>query len=538
MTTKEEQQRAVNAKRKLRSKQIAQLKASNEMLEAAKEGIIKRYGEGSDSAEELINDIDIAKEQNLERAASYLGASKNEVESIQYNKVNPAEEKAYFDRLARQGKSDEELHRKDLTNGGQKQIKTEKKTKLQILSDKLRALTSSNKPEVNNEMVDIEEDVKPMTKDEYQKLVNNKKDDNDGYFNQFKKKSSEQQSVGETEKKNMDKSIEHNEDNSTRGSVDIDTVIDEGRKYTDNNPVYEDFDPRDIPSYVQYDMIPLPSKGECYSHKKKTVPMAYLTAADENLIVSPNLYNNGQFIDIMLDRKILDKSIRAKDLCNGDRDALVIWLRATAYGPEYPIIATKDGKEFNTTVDLSGLDYYEFNLKGDENGYFKYTTENGDEIKYKILTHGEEMEIRNSQAMKINAVNAYQVKEGCKKILENVNNINGKGKEDVKSAIELVSEWAEKYDVEDDKTEDVIYNEVVTLRMKKYTMSVNGNSDREFVETYVDNMRALEAKKYREYVMKHTPGVDLTVDIQVPESLGGGSFKSFLDYGEYVFVNV
>ncbi|MEE3491235.1 MAG: hypothetical protein VZR10_10215, partial [Methanobrevibacter sp.] len=114
MATKEEQQKALNAKRRLRNKQIAQLRASNEMLEATKENIIKRYGENSETTENLLHDIDIAKEQNLERAQSYLGANKNEVESIMYNKVNPQEEKAYFDRLERQGKNDEDLHKKDI----------------------------------------------------------------------------------------------------------------------------------------------------------------------------------------------------------------------------------------------------------------------------------------------------------------------------------------------------------------------------------------------------------------------------------------
>ena len=60
MATKEEQQRALNAKRKLRNKQIAQLRASNEMLEAAKANIIERYGEDSDTTEQLLGDIDIA----------------------------------------------------------------------------------------------------------------------------------------------------------------------------------------------------------------------------------------------------------------------------------------------------------------------------------------------------------------------------------------------------------------------------------------------------------------------------------------------
>ena len=116
----------------------------------------------------------------------------------------------------------------------------------------------------------------------------------------------------------------------------------------------KDFDPRDIPSYIQYDMIPLPSKGECYAHKKSYLPVAYLTAADENLITSRNMYENGSMINTILERKILDKSIRVSDLCKGDRDAIAIWLRATAYGSEYPVICGYACEEGNSG-ELAGV---------------------------------------------------------------------------------------------------------------------------------------------------------------------------------------
>ena len=54
-----------------------------------------------------------------------------------------------------------------------------------------------------------------------------------------------------------------------------------------------------------YDMVPLPSKGECYKSKISKVPVAYLTAYDENMIVSPNLYRDNMIIDTMLKHKIL-----------------------------------------------------------------------------------------------------------------------------------------------------------------------------------------------------------------------------------------
>jgi hypothetical protein len=58
----------------------------------------------------------------------------------------------------------------------------------------------------------------------------------------------------------------------------------------------------------------------------------------------------------MLDKKLLSKEIDPLDLLEGDRDAIILFLRASGYGNEYPITATdeKTGKEFDTTIDLSG----------------------------------------------------------------------------------------------------------------------------------------------------------------------------------------
>lgn len=562
MPSKEEQQKALNAKRALRKKQIAQLRASNEMLEATKEGIIKRYGEGSEAAEHLLEDIDVAKEQNLERAASYLGASKAEVESTQYNTVNPAEEKAYYDRLARQGKSDEELHIKDLTKLSEKKRASmakfiqKPKSKLAEISEKLKRLNSKKEDleliDEDDTMMEIppEEIIAPNAGDITLRPYEQEQSFDDVPLEDLGKPVGKNEEEKEKidyskwanpfeNKENVELPVENEVKESVKYNGNMNSVKTENAKYSKVREIYEDFDPRDVPSYVQYDMIPLPSNGECYPHKKKTIPVAYLTASDENLIISPNLYNSGQFIDIMLDRKILDKSIRAKDLCDGDRDAIVLWLRATAYGTDYPIVATKNGKEFNTTVDLSTLKYYDFNLKGDENGYFDYKTGNGDLIKFKILTHSDEMDLKNQQINKINNVNAAFISEECEKIIENINDITADGKEDVIDAIKQVSDWANIFLKEEvDVNLDKMYNESVTNRMYKYTMSVNGNSDREYIKNYIENMRANEAKKYREYVINNVPGVNLSVEVPVPESMGGGSFKSFLDYGEFIFVNV
>ena len=125
-------------------------------------------------------------------------------------------------------------------------------------------------------------------------------------------------------------------------------------------------------SNIKYDVIPIPSKGEAYKSKLKKIPVAYLTAYDENLIVSPNLYKDGSFLDYMLKTKIMTNEIDPDDLLPGDRDAIILWLRGSGYGPEYPVTATDNvtGEKFETVVDITQLKPKKFTLKGDTKDYF------------------------------------------------------------------------------------------------------------------------------------------------------------------------
>ena len=51
-------------------------------------------------------------------------------------------------------------------------------------------------------------------------------------------------------------------------------------------------------------------------------------------------------------------------------------------------------------------------------------------------------------------------------------------------------------------------------------------------------MRANDAIEYRKYVNDNIPGVDLNITVPIPESMGGGSFDTFLSIGETIFINV
>jgi hypothetical protein len=122
------------------------------------------------------------------------------------------------------------------------------------------------------------------------------------------------------------------------------------------------------PNYnAPFDVIPLPSKGKLYRNKKQNVRLAYMTTAYENILTSPNLLKSGEFLEILINRKLLEPELRYKDLLPGDRNAIMLWLRATAYGEMYPVTLYDENDEaFETEINLNELKTIDLNVEPDE----------------------------------------------------------------------------------------------------------------------------------------------------------------------------
>ena len=293
-------------------------------------------------------------------------------------------------------------------------------------------------------------------------------------------------------------------------------------------------------SQESFDVIPIPSKGECYKHKTGKVSVAYLTAYDENMIVSPNLYRDNLILDYLLKEKIINKNIDPYDLIEGDRDAIILFLRATGYGAEYPITATDNetGIEFETVVDLSKLKFKEFTLKGDENGWFDYTLPSSKhEIKFKFLTHRDLMNLD-----KINEIENNRLKKGklnefvevMDMYLDQEKSMDKAQIVKIKQAIRTIENWEDEMDGD----VEVKYTNDVTNRMILSIMSVDGNTDRSFISDFVKRMNVKDSSSLRKYISKHEPGIDYNIDIEKPESLGGGSMSVFLQLDQFIFLNI
>lgn len=521
-------QEDVKKEKKLRDLRI--IKASNEMLQQAKESIMRQEKLTDLEKQEKIAQIDDAIKENYQKGKYNLGTDSKTIDSMSYVGVSDEQKKKYEAYLEKKGLTDEQLHQKEMATAGN--VATVSVNEDNVVKKKRRRHKEEEEESpIGIERVANEEELmkKSMvtSDDELDKLLRKKTTEKPNKIKETLSKVKENEKVKDKEK-----------EEKVVTDVQKETKVSEERE-----EVNYDFDFSSIPDYVQYDVIPLPSNGECYPHHIGRVPVAYLTAADENIIASPNMYRDGKIIDVILERKILDKRIKVSELCQGDRDAIILWLRATGYGNDFPIVAThpETEKKYNLSIDLSTLKYLDFNLKGDENGLFEYKTGNGDVLKFKCLSKDEEESLRNKMVTDRLNIASFNVIDYASKLKDSIIDIDNISEEDMKDLNDCIDDITDIVNEnikerETDKAKDFL--NIITEQMVAYTLSINGNTDKEYIAKYIDNMRAREAYNYRSFVNENKPGVNLVITVNVPESDGGGSFNTFLTVNDSVFINI
>lgn len=317
------------------------------------------------------------------------------------------------------------------------------------------------------------------------------------------------------------------------GPKDIDKAVEENRKSAelDNAGI------KPIGN-VEYDLIPIPSHGECYSHKKKRLSVAYMTAYDENMITSPNLYEGNLILEYVLKNKILDKEVNVMDLTKGDADAVLLWLRKTCYGSEYPVTVTdtKTGKPFETVIDLDKIEVKPFSLKGDAEGLFDYhCSKCGADLKFKFVTLADVKALENSIRIESEDVRKNYVSSLSAKI-KNLINMDKQLKDGEKSllvnSMTMLDKWTETK-----SAENYSFSYTVTDMLERMIVSVNGNRDRDEIHKFVMKMPALDALMFRKYVNDNEPAVDFLITVDRPADLGGGQLKTFLNWDKFIFTN-
>ena len=104
----------------------------------------------------------------------------------------------------------------------------------------------------------------------------------------------------------------------------------------------------------------------------------------------------------------------------------------------------------------------------------------------------------------------------------------------MRQAIRAIEAWGENMDEE----EAIKFNHTLTNRLNLLIMAVDGITDRKYINDFIKRMNVRDSSALRKYMNQNEPGIDYTIEIERPASLGGGSFKTFLQLDQFLFLNI
>jgi len=226
---------------------------------------------------------------------------------------------------------------------------------------------------------------------------------------------------------------------------------------------------------VPTEFVELPSGGEFYPedhplHGATEIEIKFMTAKDEDLLTSAALLKKGVALERMLQNIIVDKRIKIDDLLIGDKNAILIAARASAYGSDYTVRIT-------CPVCTAGTEH-NFNL-----------TER--EIIAPVLDEG--VTKTDSGTFNITLPRTQAVVE--------VKLLNGV---DERKLTELRTRRAKN------KLGDL----VLTDQMKAYIVSINGETKKGPIGQFIENMPAFDSKHLRTTYQKIMPNIDMKQDFE------------------------
>jgi hypothetical protein len=234
---------------------------------------------------------------------------------------------------------------------------------------------------------------------------------------------------------------------------------------------------------VPYDVVSLPSQGIFYVNKVKEVKITYLNASDENLLSSPSIVKSGNLIDGLLKRKVVGGELRVEEMLDCDKQALLIFLRNTAYGPSYEFTLTdpKTNTNFTHTHDLSNVKIKDFTLKADSNGEFDYIfPQTKKKIKFKFLNSQQENELTNL----------------------------------------------------DEQYHNGQITPIATRRLELLIQEIEGERDLGKLSEMIQTMPIRDSQEFKKYVWNNQPGLDLSVTVKAPS---GEDITTSVVFGAHFF---
>jgi len=225
---------------------------------------------------------------------------------------------------------------------------------------------------------------------------------------------------------------------------------------------------------VPTDFVELPSAGKYYAeehplHNQEHIEIRQMTAKDEDILTSRALLQKGVAIERLLQNLIINKNINVSEILVGDKNAIMMAARSSAYGNMYE---TKVQCLYCNNVSDHAFDL--------------------SEVKPKTVESTGASSTKNG---------TFIIELPASKAKVEVRFLDGKDEADLLA----YSEKKKQYNLLDNP---------VTDQMKAFIVSINNVVDAKEISSFVDNMPAKDSHYLRTKYMSLVPNIDLTQKVK------------------------
>jgi hypothetical protein len=231
--------------------------------------------------------------------------------------------------------------------------------------------------------------------------------------------------------------------------------------------------------------VELPSKGTLYPEGhplfgREQIEIRFMTAKEEDILTSEALLKKGIAIDRMVQSVILDPRVKVEELAVGDKNAIIVAARISGYGKEYEVGVNcpNCGSRTDYSFDLEkakihdGQDHSDFDVEKTEGGTFVITTP---ALKAQV-------EMRPMYGIDEKYLTQLAANRKAKKLPSTT----------------------------------------TTDQLRRLVVSVNGNTDSAYRESFISNATAIDTRYLRQAYRQIMPNIDLTQEF-LCSSCGVGS---------------
>ncbi len=221
-------------------------------------------------------------------------------------------------------------------------------------------------------------------------------------------------------------------------------------------------------------VVDLPSKGLFYPREhpwfgKESVEIRFMTAKDEDILINKGYIQKGVVLDKLVSNLLIDKNINLDNVLLCDKAALIVAARITGYGSEYVVDMTCASCNKTSHKHTFDLDLFTPMFPTDE------------------LLESAEVELTEGNTFLIELPRTQ-----------------------AKVETRLLSSADEKRltSLADTKKKQNLPDSTLTDQIKQYIVSINDNEEKGYINKFIDQMPAFDAKYLRRIYNKITPNVN------------------------------